>query len=122
MKWKDRRGTAKMATNRLIPEHWSGEKIPHHRTDPYARIIATYSGTTAASTVYRSCHEIILPLPLPLAPGARAREQRRPRRMLTCDFFPGWKASGEREKTRVALLKVLPKMKMEVTEEEGDNS
>ncbi|BAS73382.1 Os01g0643450 [Oryza sativa Japonica Group] len=51
MKWKDRSGTAKMATKRLMPEHWSGVKMPHHRTDPYARNIATYSGTTAAITV-----------------------------------------------------------------------
>lgn len=34
MKWKDKRGTAKMATKRLMPEHWSGEKIFHQRTEP----------------------------------------------------------------------------------------
>jgi hypothetical protein len=61
MKWKDSSGTAKSATKRLIPEHWSGEKMRHHRTDPYARIIATYNGTTAVITWYKSAAEIILP-------------------------------------------------------------
>ena len=50
MKWKESSGTAKTATKRLMPEHWSGVKMPHHRTDPYARNMATYSGTIAART------------------------------------------------------------------------
>lgn len=34
MKWKERTGTAKTATKRLIPEHWSGVNILHHFTEP----------------------------------------------------------------------------------------
>ena len=34
MKWKERSGTPKSATKRLIPEHWSGVKIRHQRTEP----------------------------------------------------------------------------------------
>ena len=34
MKWKERRGTANKATNRLMPEHWSGLKIFHHFIEP----------------------------------------------------------------------------------------
>jgi hypothetical protein len=60
MKWKESSGTAKTATKRLIPAHCSGVSTPHHRTEPYARIIATYRGTTAHSTVYRSCQEIMV--------------------------------------------------------------
>ncbi|BAT15776.1 Os12g0133850, partial [Oryza sativa Japonica Group] len=54
MKWKERSGTAKSATKRLMPEHWSGEKMRHHRTEAYASVIATYNGTTAVRTWYRS--------------------------------------------------------------------
>ena len=34
MKWKERSGTAKSATKRLMPEHWSGVKMRHQRTEP----------------------------------------------------------------------------------------
>ena len=34
MKWKERSGTAKSAMKQLIPEHWSGVKIRHQRTEP----------------------------------------------------------------------------------------
>ncbi|KAK2967839.1 hypothetical protein RJ640_001781 [Escallonia rubra] len=34
MKWNDSIGMAKIATKRLMPEHWSGENIYHHRTEP----------------------------------------------------------------------------------------
>uniref|UniRef100_J3LH03 Uncharacterized protein n=1 Tax=Oryza brachyantha TaxID=4533 RepID=J3LH03_ORYBR len=50
MKWNDSSGTANSATKRLIPEHWSGVKMRHHFTDPYASIIATYNGTIAVIT------------------------------------------------------------------------
>lgn len=51
MKWKDSTGTAKTATNRLMPEHCSGEKIFHHLTEPYATIIEKYKGTIAHMTL-----------------------------------------------------------------------
>jgi len=38
---------------------WSGENIFHHRTEPYAKIMATYSGITAVNTVYKSPQLII---------------------------------------------------------------
>jgi hypothetical protein len=34
MKWKERSGTAKSATKQLMPEHWSGVKMRHQRTEP----------------------------------------------------------------------------------------
>ncbi|OMP05421.1 xaa-Pro dipeptidase isoform 2 [Corchorus olitorius] len=51
MKWKDSTGTAKTATNRLIPEHCSAVNILHHFTDPYAINIAKYNGTIAHITL-----------------------------------------------------------------------
>ncbi|WJX54493.1 hypothetical protein P8452_40370 [Trifolium repens] len=41
MKWNDSKGTANRATKRLMPQHWLGENIFHHFTEPYANIIAT---------------------------------------------------------------------------------
>jgi len=51
MKWKDSTGTAKTATNLLIPEHCSGVNILYRLTDPYATSIAKYRGTIAHMTL-----------------------------------------------------------------------
>lgn len=68
MKWKERIGTAKTETKRLIPEHCSAVKIFHHLTEPQATNMAKQSGAIAHITLQNSLPVIIFfALILPLS-------------------------------------------------------